>query len=156
MNRREFLKKSLEGIVIGGIPLIYNNCDKNPVKSDELYTKYSIEKCLKSASKVVESKININIKVQDNNILFDHFLDTYCNALEDNYLSLDSKVEGNLIEVNEVFNGEAVKCVCSFPIKGEITNLEKREYTIKFIYKGIVGGKLLGTSILYEGKVDLR
>ena len=30
MNRREFLKKSLEGIVICSIPLIYN-CGKNPV-----------------------------------------------------------------------------------------------------------------------------
>jgi len=30
MNRREFLKKSLEGIVIGSVPLIYN-CGKNPV-----------------------------------------------------------------------------------------------------------------------------
>jgi hypothetical protein len=33
MNRREFLKKSLEGIVIGNIPLIYN-CVKNPVEPD--------------------------------------------------------------------------------------------------------------------------
>ena len=32
MNRREFLKKSLEGIIIG-IPLIYN-CGKNPVEPD--------------------------------------------------------------------------------------------------------------------------
>jgi hypothetical protein len=33
MNRREFLKKSLEGIVLGSIPLIYN-CDRNPLKSE--------------------------------------------------------------------------------------------------------------------------
>ena len=33
MNRREFLKKSLEGIVLGSITLIYN-CSKNPVKSN--------------------------------------------------------------------------------------------------------------------------
>ena len=32
MNRREFLKKSLEGIIIGSIPFI-NRCEKNPVKS---------------------------------------------------------------------------------------------------------------------------
>ena len=33
MNRREFLKKSLEGIVIGSIPFI--SCGKNPVKSEQ-------------------------------------------------------------------------------------------------------------------------
>jgi hypothetical protein len=33
MNRREFLKKSLEGLIIGSIPLILN-CEKNPVKSE--------------------------------------------------------------------------------------------------------------------------
>ena len=32
MNRRDFLKKGLEGIVIGSIPLIYS-CSKNPVDS---------------------------------------------------------------------------------------------------------------------------
>ena len=32
MNRREFLKKGLEGIIIGSIPLIFN-CEKNPVSS---------------------------------------------------------------------------------------------------------------------------
>ena len=41
MNRREFLKKSLEGIIVG-IPLIYN-CGKNPVESelDDIY-KYPV------------------------------------------------------------------------------------------------------------------
>lgn len=34
MNRRQFLKKSLEGIVIG-VPLLCN-CGKNPFKSDKL------------------------------------------------------------------------------------------------------------------------
>ena len=33
MNRREFLKRGLEGIAIGSIPLIYN-CSKNPVESE--------------------------------------------------------------------------------------------------------------------------
>ena len=32
MNRREFLKKGLEGIILG-VPLLYN-CEKNPVKSE--------------------------------------------------------------------------------------------------------------------------
>ena len=35
MNRREFLKKSLESIVIGSIPLI-SGCGKNPFKPEEL------------------------------------------------------------------------------------------------------------------------
>jgi len=35
MNRREFLRKSLEGIVIGTIPLI-SSCGKNPVKSESV------------------------------------------------------------------------------------------------------------------------
>ncbi len=35
MNRREFLKKGLEGIVVGSIPLIYN-CGKNPIKSEPI------------------------------------------------------------------------------------------------------------------------
>lgn len=35
MNRREFLKRSLVGIVIGSIPLI-SSCEKNPVKSNKL------------------------------------------------------------------------------------------------------------------------
>ena len=34
MNRREFLKKSLEGIVLGSIPLI-SSCGKNPVDSEQ-------------------------------------------------------------------------------------------------------------------------
>ena len=33
MNRREFLKKGLEGIIIGSIPLI--SCSKNPVNSEQ-------------------------------------------------------------------------------------------------------------------------
>jgi len=33
MNRREFLKKSLEGIVIASVPLI-SSCSKNPVDSE--------------------------------------------------------------------------------------------------------------------------
>ena len=33
MNRREFLKKGLEGIVVGSIPLI-SKCSKNPVESN--------------------------------------------------------------------------------------------------------------------------
>ena len=42
MNRREFLKKSLEGIVIASIPLI-SGCGKNPVSSDnDLETKSKI------------------------------------------------------------------------------------------------------------------
>jgi len=41
MNRRNFLKKSLEGIIIGSIPLI--SCSKNPVESelDDIY-KYPV------------------------------------------------------------------------------------------------------------------
>ena len=33
MNRREFLKKSLEGIIVSSIPLI-SSCEKNPVSPD--------------------------------------------------------------------------------------------------------------------------
>ena len=33
MNRREFLKRSLEGVAIGRILLIYS-CGKNPLESD--------------------------------------------------------------------------------------------------------------------------
>ena len=33
MNRREFLKKGLVGVVLGSIPLI-SNCGKNPVNSN--------------------------------------------------------------------------------------------------------------------------
>ena len=33
MNRREFLKKGLEGIIISSVPLIYS-CSKNPVESE--------------------------------------------------------------------------------------------------------------------------
>ena len=33
MNRRQFLKKSLEGIIVGSIPLIYS-CSENPIKSE--------------------------------------------------------------------------------------------------------------------------
>ena len=33
MNRREFLKKSLEGIIVGSIPFI-SECSKNPVDSE--------------------------------------------------------------------------------------------------------------------------
>ena len=44
MNRREFLKKSLEGIVIG-IPLI-SSCGKNPLKSEIELQDIFIEKTL--------------------------------------------------------------------------------------------------------------
>ena len=63
MDRREFLKKSLEGIVIGSVPLIYN-CGKNPVNS-ELYIKDNIEYCIqtgKSAYKLGE-KVEILYRV---------------------------------------------------------------------------------------------
>ena len=43
MNRREFLKKSLEGIIIGSIPLI-SSCGKNPVESESELNNNSIVK----------------------------------------------------------------------------------------------------------------
>ena len=33
MNRREFLKKGLEGIIVASIPFI-SRCSKNPIKSE--------------------------------------------------------------------------------------------------------------------------
>ena len=43
MNRREFLKRSLEGIIIGSIPLI-SSCGKNPVESESELNNNSIVK----------------------------------------------------------------------------------------------------------------
>ena len=63
MNRREFIKKSLEGIIIGSIPLIYNNCDKNPLKSESQYI--FIDKTL-----VTDAFRVPNTKVDDNYFTF--------------------------------------------------------------------------------------
>ena len=43
MNRRDFLKKGLEGIIISSIPFI-SNCGKNPVKSESEVNSNSIIK----------------------------------------------------------------------------------------------------------------
>lgn len=155
MNRKEILNRSLGGIIIG--ILLFYNCERNPVKSGELFTEYNIKQCVQLKSIAGRNYTNFNITVQDNSIVFNHFLNTYCNALDNNNLTLESTVEGNLIEVNEIFKGESIaKCMCSFPINGKIINLENKEYSIKFIHKIIIGDKLLNTSILYEGNVDLR
>jgi len=63
MNRREFLKKTLEGIFIGSIPLIY--CSKNPVESEPVnsnsYTYKNIEHYIQTDKSVY--KLGEEIKI---------------------------------------------------------------------------------------------
>ncbi len=59
MNRREFLKKGLEGVVIGSILLIYN-CSKNPVNYND-NTIRTVEDLAKYSYDIVEGEV---IKVE--------------------------------------------------------------------------------------------
>lgn len=55
MNRREFLKKTLEGIILGSIPLI-SSCGKNPVDYNDNIIE-TVESLVKNSHDIVEGKV---------------------------------------------------------------------------------------------------
>jgi len=97
------------------------------------------------------------IKVSGNTISFDHILETYCNAKTDGALQVTQVIDGQTIVVNEVFKGDAVYCVCPFPISGKIEGLAPGAYNLSFVYgvELVTSGYTQEPVVLYETTVTV-
>lgn len=90
---------------------------------------------MKSCGGAGEFKNNsVDIQILDNSVKFTQILNTYCNA-DKNNLKLKYNMQGNILEVNEIFKSMTVaQCICPLEITGTISNLEKGVYKIKFVF----------------------
>ena len=103
MNRREFLKKSLEGIIVG-IPLIYS-CEKNPVESEFEKLSIKTEKNI-YIWQLSESRKRLHIKGTleniSKNIYYSKLGDYFNAASEQDPLMIAGDSGGHLEKYNEV------------------------------------------------------
>ena len=138
MNRREFLKKSLEGIVIGSIPLI-SRCSKNPVDSDSFQSDYYYYK--KDGSKLYLkpnlSEYSVKFKDEITNdrkieILLQNKLNFNLRDLPDD-LNLVSFTSSNIDYTNILKNIPEVEFVsCAFETEDGFTIYLTNEFFAKF------------------------
>lgn len=91
---------------------------------------YKIYSCNKSSE-----DINlINVQTKNNSIIFNQTLMLYCNANNDNFKLKYSKKNNELL-IREVFNAKEVTgCVCPTIIEGSITNIERGDYKLRFLF----------------------
>ena len=77
---------------------------------------------------------SIDLVVLKDSVTFSQVLNTYCNANSTN-LRLSYSKKGYALEVREVFDGAtAARCICPLRIQGKISNLEKGEYRLRFVF----------------------
>ena len=103
MNRREFLKKGLEGIIVG-IPLIYN-CGKNPVEPESEKLSIKTEKNIYIWQLGESNKILYIKGALENiskNIYYSKLGDFYNSASEQDPLFIERYSGGHLEKYNEV------------------------------------------------------
>ena len=109
MNRREFLKKGLERIAIGGIPLIYN-CGKNPIDSYSNDFYYYHNEKIQLSKKLDQYAIKFNDEIADDRKL-EIFSQNNLNLIIDKPISNlyliktftnDIDVKRNIEEISEV------------------------------------------------------
>lgn len=120
----------LVGIVsIGGIYLWKKKTNKIVYKTKDF--QYEIGECDDIGP---TSEGSVTIEKLDKSIKFNQLLIINCAANKDN-VSLEYKRKDNNLEVNETFNTNMeAECDCGIRIKGIISNLEKGNYKIKFLY----------------------
>ncbi len=94
--------------------------------------KYKINFCTNTSSD--ERGNFINVKVENNSIIFNQTLILYCNANNET-LKLRYEHKNNEIIVKEVFDSKIIaRCLCPTSIEGSIINLENGEYALKFLF----------------------
>ena len=87
MNRRQFLKKTLEGIVIGSIPLI-SKCSKNPVESPQELGYFPLQVGNSWTHKITE---NNKTRYETNNIIESKNIDGKTYYVFDKFLYFNNK-----------------------------------------------------------------
>jgi hypothetical protein len=71
--------------------------------------------------------------VKNHSLEFEHNLNIYCNANEEN-LKLELHKNKNTLEIREIFmSGTRTMCNCPIKIKGQINNLRAGKYTLLFV-----------------------
>jgi|GEM_PF-3993953 len=92
----------------------------------------------------------VDVIAKDSSVVFDQILNTYCNAKGN--LKIIAERHGNVINIKEIFDAEEIaRCVCSFPIHGEI-NLAEGNYTLRSTFENKPLGR---TEVLEEVEVEL-
>ena len=102
-------------------------CDGgNPLDAEDgTRLSYSLEEC-SPTSRVLTKPVGFPenaLTVSGRTLSFQHTLETYCNAVGDSALTVTSTVQDTGIVVTEWFEGQAVRCTCTFPISGRIEGL---------------------------------
>jgi hypothetical protein len=95
---------------------------------------------------------SIELVALSDSLTFSQVLNTYCNSNSTNMQVSYSK-KGYLLEVLEVFDGEtAARCICPLKIQGRISNLEKGEYYLRFVFDNRYTGE---TGVVGEFNVSV-
>jgi hypothetical protein len=113
---------------------------------------YNIKACSEEKSYDNEPD-SIDFSQSGNSLEFVQVFNNYCNTDENN-LKLEYSLSDKVIEIREIFNTDGVaKCVCPIHIEGQIKNLEKGKYRIKFIFDNRYLGQI---KIIDEREINLE
>ena len=110
-----------------GISLFSGQKKPSPQPAVEDFA-YKIKPCEeRKPNSIVLSQVGDAIK-------FIQVFNTYCNASQDN-LTIRYSLSNSNIEIRGVFDAQTVtRCICPLEIEGQINNLEKGRYKIKFVF----------------------
>ena len=112
-------------IAIVGISLLVSR-QKQQSRSENFI--YNFKECEGEKSNSIElSQIGDSLK-------FAQILNTYCESQKD--ITIKYTLSGKNIEIREIFSPKSgvAKCICPIGIEGQINNLEKGRYNIKFVF----------------------
>jgi hypothetical protein len=151
--------KALAGALLTG--LLISGCgsdDTNPVSQavvDGIVFSFRATPCAGASTRAPTTFPDDALRVSGNAIEYGYSLATYCNALSAGARSTVPAVDGTTIVLTELFEGPAVRCVCSFPMEGRVEPLAPGTYTIRFVYHAILteGGGNLEPQLLHEATV---
>jgi hypothetical protein len=117
------------------------------------YFNYTIGKCDQLEADFLPS--NVQIETKNHSLEFEHNLNIYCNADEEN-LKLELHKNGNTLEVREIFTSDTrTMCSCPIKIKGQINNLRTGNYTLSFIVD-TEGGDMSRAETIDERTIDIQ
>jgi hypothetical protein len=124
-------------IALGWVIVFYLDNRAQVITSGK-YFNYTIGKCDQSEADFLPS--NVQIETKNHSLEFEHNLNIYCNANEEN-LKLELHKNGNTLEVREIFTSDTrTMCNCPIKIKGKINNLKAGKYNLSFVVE-IADGK---------------
>ena len=119
---------------------------------DDRLVRYDVLPCARDAA-IRSEGTRVDLIVDGDDLLFHQELRTHCNALSDGGLAVEVSIEGNHITIDDKFSGPATRCLCTFPIRGSIGDLDPGEYTVDITYTVEADGAV--TELLYEAQVTI-